>query len=585
MEEPVRLACPQCELVYRLKRYTPGKAYSCKNCGGPLTRAEALSAGGGNGGTQQPHAAAQSSFDNTSDLAGGRAGIAAGLAPESELNRLPRLIEELSQRLDGIRELELSQGETGPAVKLLELNEKLDEDLREFKSALENRLSELADKVTGDLQNEREEVNTLRDGLTEMDSRLVSAIDEKFRELRLEIGDRLGDLHQGVSGLSEKTAPSTMFKTGMDGLRQELREQHEAVAARLEALEGLRESQKQGFEALRELQKQDMEASRELQQKFLTTHLEAQKRELFSHQENQKHALNALLSQPVDGIVPGGTTVEVNIDELADRLVAGLRGTQTKFVDPESGLAMDAMARLADELVKEQSANTARLNSLADEIKNATSGISKIEEWRGELPGRVADEIGQTVEARVIGPISGALAKQAPSILSDLQDNKLVDIVSRSVREAQRPLLREILSSSRGGIPVWLFASILLPLLLILGYLFLPGEVGTNRHDGSMDEVAESLARIESGMGVSADNEDRLRTIEEAVLDVHAEALAHVRNAATLEAENHNLKALLTERDQLMNEYKETLQTQVKRLREYEMRLVQLGVSPKSMGE
>jgi len=34
-----------------------------------------------------------------------------------------------------------------------------------------------------------------------------------------------------------------------------------------------------------------------------------------------------------------------------------------------------------------------------------------LDEWRGELPERVADEIGRTVEARVVGPISGALAR------------------------------------------------------------------------------------------------------------------------------------------------------------------------------
>ncbi|MCD8140752.1 MAG: hypothetical protein LUE17_13410 [Planctomycetaceae bacterium] len=184
----------------------------------------------------------------------------------------------------------------------------------------------------------------------------------------------------------------------------------------------------------------------------------------------------------------------------------------------------------------------------------------------------------------MVGPISGALARQAPAILSELQDTKLVDIVSRSVREAQRPLLREILAGGRAGVPVWLFASVLLPLLLILGYLFLPGEIIGGPADAAAinEEVADSLARIEGSLDLAADNEDRLRTIEDAVLDIHSEALTHVKNAAMLEEEVRNLRATVAERDRLIQDYNTTLQNQVQRLREYEMRLVQLGVSPRT---
>lgn len=162
-----------------------------------------------------------------------------------------------------------------------------------------------------------------------------------------------------------------------------------------------------------------------------------------------------------------------------------------------------------------------------------------------------------------------------------------MDLVSRSVREAQRPLLREILAGGRRGVPLWLFASVLLPLLLILGYLFLPGELGFGGRDNRpiQEEAMESLARIESGMNVVADNEDRLRSIEELSLEIHSEALAHAKNSGGLEEEIKNLKALLAARDEELVKYKETLQTQMKRLRENEMRLIQLGVSPSSVGE
>jgi chromosome segregation ATPase len=58
-----------------------------------------------------------------------------------------------------------------------------------------------------------------------------------------------------------------------------------------------------------------------------------------------------------------------------------------------------------------------------------------------------------------------------------------------------------------------------------------------------------------------------------------------VKNAASLEEEVKNLKAVLAERDKMISEYNETLQTQTKRLNEYQMRLSQLGVSPQTLGE
>jgi len=135
---------------------------------------------------------------------------------------------------------------------------------------------------------------------------------------------------------------------------------------------------------------------------------------------------------------------------------------------------------------------------------------------------------------------------------------------------------------------VWLFASVLLPLLLILGYLFLPGDlIGVDVGRAPVaEEVTDALIRIETaGVPLAPDTEDRLRNIEDAVLDIHSEALVHVKNAASLEEEVKSLKATLAERDRLIRDYNETLQNQVKRIREYEMRLVQLGVSPTSIGE
>ncbi len=477
VDESVRLACPRCDLVYRLKKLTPGKAYTCKKCGGPLVRPDAIAAGGGSASPASP-------------AAPGRSSMAAGRAPESDLSRLPRMIEQLASRLDALNSMggaETSDGGDSPAARLVGMSERLEGELREFSGTVERRLSELDESVKTGLAGE--------------------------------FAGRLGQLEAKLAGLEEGLAASS---SGMNDLKSALGAQRDALFAKLDEHRDARKH----------------ESGAQLDR------IESQKKELAARLDAQLKEMRSLLAHPER---PPETTVEVDIDELADRLVAGVRG-RGNILDPDAESAVDAMARIADELVREQNANSNRLDRLAEEIHAATSGISKLEEWRGELPERVADEIGQTVEARVVGPISDTLTRQAPAILSEWHDNKLVDLVSRSVREAQRPLLREILAGGRRGVPLWLFASVLLPLLLILGYLFLPGDfAGREPGSGALNEdAAESLARIESGMNVVTDNEDRLRNIEDAVLDIHSEALAHVKNAASLEEEVKSLKAAST---------------------------------------
>ncbi len=278
-------------------------------------------------------------------------------------------------------------------------------------------------------------------------------------------------------------------------------------------------------------------------------------------------------------------TGQVNMDDVVEKLTSGLRSSMPRL-DPDQPSAVDALARVADELVREQSANTARLDKMTEELRTAVASISDLGAWRSGLPEQVADEIGHSVESRVVGPISTALAKQAPAIFSELQDNKLVDIVARSVREAQRPLLREVLAGAgRGGVPAWLFAALLLPLLLILGYLFLPGEWAQNeqaaRTSAEIAAVTESLYRLEAaGVPMTTEDEERLRKIEDVVTDLHGQALAHAANAAALEEEAKGLRETLGERDRLIKEYSDMLQRQVRRIRAYEARLTRLGVTP-----
>ncbi|MDR3077500.1 MAG: hypothetical protein LBV15_01905 [Planctomycetota bacterium] len=290
----------------------------------------------------------------------------------------------------------------------------------------------------------------------------------------------------------------------------------------------------------------------------------------------------AASAEPAENAPP---TPKLDLDNLVDRLAKEIRGMLPR-VDAESGSAIDAMARLADELVREQNANSVRLDNLAGEIHGAAASIANIREWRGELPIKVADEIGRTVEERMIGPISGALIRQAPNIVSSLQDSRLVDIVSRAVREAQRPLLREILAGGRVGVPVWLFAVVLLPLLIILGYQLLPGEFGPDPASAALARTAESLARLETGGApLPPETDERLKNIEDTVLDLHGQALTHARNSSALEEQVKNLNSRLAEKEMLINEYNDTLQRQMRLLSAYRARLTQLGVPPESVQE
>ncbi len=754
MEDPVRLVCNHCDLVYRLKKFTPGRVYTCKNCGRTLvfpggneTRGYDPASGGDGGdsgdGKSWPERSGEGESPaeperpaNTPASATARAfaelppPMAAGVAPESGLVRLPKLIEQLVERLDIVKGLDLQATENSPSARILENTGRLERELREVQDSLAGKLGELDARLGAKFGAEPEILDrTLEKRLEEFGKRLDETIDarlaaklegglkelragnsgfgERLDELKSVLDERFGAnldakiagqvraalgeaLEEKIGGnLDEKLADKIGEKLEVtldqkmekrlgndpgglaraldkrlgdlgdkfaEKLHTNIRELSGNFERRLADLDdkftgkiggGFHDinsaldkklgffDQKLGDAIDHNLRGVNQEISRRINNldakmssavdsglgqsladlhrkvQTVTDKLAAasgQSAALSSMQQELKDAHNTLLSRLEEHRAAqksdlhtlfahaeaqdNATTVEVNIDELADRLVAGVR-KHGPLLDPESGGAVDAMVKLAEELVKEQNnnserldKNSERLDKLAGEIRAAVKSIDNFEEWQGGLPGRVADEIGQTVEARVVGPISGALAKQAPSILSELQDNKLVDIVSRSVREAQRPLLREILAGGRQGVPVWLFASVLLPLLLILGYLFLPGEYVGRDQSVASNEVGDAIARMETnGVPLAADTEDRLRNIEDAVLDIHSEALAHVKNASLLEGELKNLKAALAERDQLIKDYNETLQNQVKRLRAYEMRLIQLGVSPKTVGE
>jgi hypothetical protein len=233
-----------------------------------------------------------------------------------------------------------------------------------------------------------------------------------------------------------------------------------------------------------------------------------------------------------------------------------------------------------------------RFGSLTTRLENAP--VPRVEEI---LPDSLIDAIGRTLEERLVLPVSDAIARQAPQILASVQDQKLVDVVSRSVREAQRPLIREIMHGG-GGVPAWLFASVLLPLLLILGYLFLPGELGSGDGDERFAALEREILAIGDGLaslerdiaaisrgGIRLGEEEgiRLREVEAAVKNMYENAMAQAQNAARLETEIRNLQSSLTDRDQKITEYHTALEELSRRTRAYELHLTRLGIAPETI--
>lgn len=603
MEEPARLVCPQCHVAYRLKRWTPGKTYHCKNCGGVLS-------GGDDDGM----------WYDAPPRAVGRYGMAGG-ASDANLERLSKLLDDLDDRLEtfgrpgsadgmagsrnsvldaadrlegGLRSLDEDLGR-----KIAEVDRKLGDDsllveLRDFQHDLKARLAGLERRVEAaysvegvgrfppELQAKLARLDGKLDAVLEKTGdfgELVAAADpgDDVRRLPAEVKKRLADVDAKLGSVLEKAGELGQRLAAAaqgDDVRQlaaDLKAQLSQVDTRLVSMLG----KTADAETLDALRRELKEGRGGLLDEFLSR--------LEVHRERQKEEVGLLLNAVREG--PTNTTIEVDIDALAKRLADSVR-VHSPFFDTGSGTIIDAVAKLADELVKEQKSNTGQVDRLATEIRNAVAGMAMLEEWRGGLPERVADEIGQNVEERVVGPISHALARQAPAILSELQDSKLVDIVSRSVREAQRPLLREILAGGRSGVSGWWILAVLIPVLFFLGYLFFPGEFTINDIAASQQEISDRLARIEaSGVPVSPETEERLVETQAAIADMRSKALEHAENSGRLLEQVNGLQAQLKEKDQVILQYEEMVKTQTRKMRQYEMKLVQLGVQPASVAE
>jgi hypothetical protein len=269
---------------------------------------------------------------------------------------------------------------------------------------------------------------------------------------------------------------------------------------------------------------------------------------------------------------------KIDADLLATRVAADISrlvAVSTTGGPPDPALLAEFARMREDEHI--------RLDHLAGDIRQSVAKVSSLltsREGVEDLSLQVAEATTRSLEAKITDTIAKSITRQAPDILSAIRDDKLSEVVSRTVREANRPLFREFVASGR-GVPLWLFASLLIPLLLILGYLFLPGELGFGE---AATLVREDINRLtQEGVPLAAEDGARLQAVEGTLRGMYDNAWSQVKNAGSLEAEIAALRKNLAEREALLGEYNESLTKQSKRLRDYEIQLTRLGISPDSV--
>lgn len=407
------------------------------------------------------------------------------------------------------------------------------------------RLSALADTLAARLDALRDaEASSLKEGLAEVDSRietLSESINKNLEEHAAILVEGSKVFAEGVQTLSSQIDLSRLGQLGV-----QLRETGDMFLRRLE------ETRERQAGELENIVRQVLAGTGE--ERIITLDPKEPNKQV-------SQAINERLDSITAATHDSFQEIDHNLKEI-NTILADL----TQVVGQEDRIA-DRVGDKVQSLV---------IQSQEPDIE----GISN----------RIADAVGKHVESQVVVPVANALVRQAPEIFSHLQNDQLSEVVLKSVRDAQRPLLREVINGRR-GVPLWLFASLLLPLLLILGYLFADvlGLGGSEMQSERInDTITRELSRL-SATGVPLTSEDnaRLRTIEGLMVNsenlmntMYENAWAQVKSNGTLEAEVRNLRHSLEERDKLISEYNTSLQQQSKRIRAYEIQLTRLGISP-----
>ncbi len=525
MEEPVRLVCPECDAVYRVKKLTLGKAYNCKKCGSPLvTHDETV--------LVCPNCRARS---EPAHIDVSRKTYC------SECAERPQLVLE--------NDAALAVSAASPS----------DVDLEIGSVNLAAAQSANANIARGARQS----------GGTAAAAghRDLKNLEEKFAELTLAVAALAEQVETGLRRLEEKeiSAAEAGFQDGAQASRDSV--DGEMLRHLAVQVEKLRERVDSQLAAVKPVQVEELA---DAVRKFL--------QEKPPGFDWDQEALFEKIAE--SGHIPG-------TDEFVEKVCSALQERLQAASFPAGDADVD---QILCKLLDNQLALTADVKILADDVRRMDKdrGVAALGDGSGALGRQIAEEVGKAVEAKVVAPVTQALAAQAPEILSHVRDDKFGEMMLRSVREAQRPLFREIAALGR-GVPVWLFASLLIPLLLILGYLFLPEMLGMDdRSENNRQIIMDELDNIKNqGLLLSEEDKENLLCIEDTVNILHNEIWPKVQANSALQAENQKLQAIVAEQEKVINEirasvqaYTASIQQQERRIRAYEIQLTRLGISP-----
>ncbi len=600
MEEPVRLVCSECEAVYRVKNFNPEKAYSCKKCGSSL---QSMS------DADKPIAPAA----HPATIIKPAESTRAVSAPPVSMKRLNALADTLAARLDALGDAEsraLKEGLAEVDSRIETLSQNINKNLEEHAAVLVegskvfaegvttlssqidlNRLGQLGVHVreTGDLFLRRLEEyrerqageiesivkQTLTDSLKDQDPQLDPEM--LSNKISQELTERLNSGFQDINDNLKEINTILADLTQMVGLEDRL---PGIVGDKIESL--VIGPANTALEALR----QQEERLAELGQKIA----ESNSGDATQVADSVSEKVLARLDEAALSKLHNSMLEQQGGVQRLESLVADITKNSAAMADLSGQVTQEMSGKIQSLVLApiEQS-----LTKHIEEISRASAGLEEAARREPDIDGissRIADAVGKHVENQVVVPVANALARQAPQILSHVQNDQLSEVVLKSVRDAQRPLLREVVNGRR-GVPLWLFASLLLPLLLILGYLFADvlglggGEMQSERIN---ETITRELSRLSaSGVPLTAEDNARLRTIEGLMVNsenlintMYENAWAQVKSNGTLEAEVRNLRRSLEERDKLISEYNSSLQQQSKRIRAYEIQLTRLGISP-----
>lgn len=537
VEESIRLICPECDTVHRVKRLTLGKQYKCKRCQTPLVTLESASLVCPQCGASSPPTQVDVSRASYCSSCPSPTLLQVHAATEAD-GGSPHVPAETSQP-EPVRE-------TVPAVKALVEPvstgvPELRNDLSRLVELTENLSRRLDGALTSDSESgERLNMTAMR--MAQMIERMERRAEDQERSL-VEQGKELQAL---LEEWTQRAEPEAIREMG-----ERFRESGQLV------LSGFGEAQ---AKLIAELARQ-----REDERNVWREELDGMARLAASEAAHAAGTAVADASRETTAAAIGQALAAIpappaiDLDEFGERLT-GQMGQRIK--DEVSPLVASAAEKIDQAVVAIPPPPLPDLD---------------------ELSSKVADRVGGQMRDNLSPLVSSAISDSMPDVIAGLRTDALEDAIGKVVRESQRPFLREVMN--RGWtVPAWLFVAVVGPLVFVLGYVLFPIVAGypTEKEKALEDEIRRLTVREEGDIRKMREN---VEAMDKNVGDMNQKGWAHAENAAKLSERVKNLEQVVSERDKLTNDYASVVDRQAKMIRIYEAQIYRLGATPDQLIE